>query len=55
MEGWNEKKVKLKQKFSILLDNDLYFVEGHKEEMLTKIELKLGLTKEELQNILKGL
>lgn len=49
---WNEHKGTLKQKFAILTDNDLLFAEGKKEEMLGKIQIKLGKTKEELRSII---
>ena len=55
MDTWNEKKVKLKQKFTILMDNDLSFIEGHKEEMFIKLQNKLGKSKEELSKIIEGL
>lgn len=50
--SWDELKGKLKQKFAELTDNDLLFVEGKKEEMFGKIQIKLGKTKEELANII---
>lgn len=49
---WEEQKGKLKQKFAILLDNDLLFNEGKKEEMFGRLQIKLGKTKEELQKII---
>lgn len=49
---WEEQKGKLKQKFAILLDNDLLFTEGKKEEMFGKLQIKLGKTREELQQII---
>jgi uncharacterized protein YjbJ (UPF0337 family) len=52
---WNEQKGKLKQKFATLTDNDLLFAEGKKDEMLGKLQIKLGKTKEELDNILAEL
>ncbi len=56
IEGnWNEQKGKLKQKFATLTDDDLLFVEGKKDEMLGKLQIKLGKTKEELHVILKEL
>lgn len=56
LEGnWNETKGKLKQKFALLTDNDLLLVEGKKDEMLGKIQLKLGKTKEELHAIIAAL
>jgi uncharacterized protein YjbJ (UPF0337 family) len=49
---WNEQKGKLKQKFAILTDNDLMFKEGRKDEMLGRLQAKLGKTKEELMKII---
>lgn len=53
--NWNEQKGKLKQKFAALTDNDLMFAEGKKEEMLGRIQIKLGKTKEELHKIIGAL
>ena len=53
--NWDVQKGKLKQKFSTLTDNDLTYLEGKKDEMLGKLEIKLGKTKEELQKLIKGL
>lgn len=50
--NWNEQKGKLKQKFAVLTDNDLMYEEGRKDEMLGKLQVKLGKTKEELIKIL---
>ena len=50
--NWNEQKGKLKQKFANLTDDDLMFAEGKKDEMLGKLQKKLGKTKEELHNIM---
>lgn len=53
--NWNEQKGKLKQKFAILTDNDLMFEDGKEDEMLGKIQIKLGKTKEEIRKIIAGL
>jgi uncharacterized protein YjbJ (UPF0337 family) len=53
--NWNEQKGKLKQKFASLTDNDLLFVDGKKDEMLGRLQIKLGKTKEELHRIIQGL
>ena len=53
--NWNEQKGKLKQKFAVLTDNDLLFEEGKKEEMLGKLQVKLGKTKAELSAIIAAL
>lgn len=56
LEGnWNEKKGKLKQRFAMLTDNDLLLVEGKQDEMLGRLQAKLGKTKEELHKIIKAL
>ena len=52
--NWNEMKGKLKQKFANLTDDDLMFEEGKRDEMLGKIQIKLGKTKDELDEIMKG-
>ena len=52
---WDEQKGKLKQKFAALTDDDLLLVEGKKEEMMGKLQIKLGKTKEELHKILEEL
>ena len=55
MKGnWNEQKGINKQKFANLTDDDLMFAEGKKDEMLGKLQKKLGKTKEELHKIMSG-
>jgi uncharacterized protein YjbJ (UPF0337 family) len=53
--NWNEQKGKLKQKFAILLDNDLMFEDGKKDEMFGRLQIKLGKTKEELLKLIASL
>lgn len=53
--NWDEQKAKLKQKFAALTDNDLLFAEGKKEEMMAKLQIKLGKTKEEMFKIISEL
>ena len=50
---WNVKKEKLKQKFPIISDEDLWFLEGKEREMIEMLGYKLGKTKEELVNIIE--
>lgn len=50
--NWNEKKGKLKQKFSELTDDDLMFAEGKEDELVGRIQKKLGKTKDEVREIL---
>ena len=53
--NWHEQKGKLKQKFATLTDDDLTFAEGKKEEMMGKLQIKLGKSKEELHKIISSL
>lgn len=53
--NWNEQKGKLKQQFAALTDNDLLFADGKKDEMMGRIQIKLGKTKEELHAIIAAL
>ena len=50
MKGnWNEMKGKLKQKYAQLTDDDLTFVEGKEDEMLGRMQQRLGRTKDDLR------
>lgn len=53
--NWNEQKGKLKQKFAELTDNDLLFAEGKQDEMMGRLQKKLGKSKEELRKIIEAL
>jgi uncharacterized protein YjbJ (UPF0337 family) len=53
--SWNEVKGKLKQKYGQLTDDDLKFAEGKDEELLGRLQQKLGKTKEELRKELESL
>lgn len=52
---WEEQKSRLKQKFAVLTHSDLLFVKGKKEEMIEKLRLHLGKTKEEMAKIIEAL
>lgn len=45
---WNELKGKLKQKYAMLTDDDLTFAEGKEDELLGRLQTKLGKTKDEV-------
>lgn len=53
--NWDEQKGKLKQKFATLTDDDLLFAEGKKDEMLGKLQIKLGKSKDELHKLISDL
>lgn len=53
--NWIATKGKLKQQYAILTDDDLLLVEGKQDEMLGRLQTKLGKTKEELQTLIASL
>jgi uncharacterized protein YjbJ (UPF0337 family) len=53
--NWNEIKGKLKQNFGLITDNDLLLVEGKEDEMLGRLQVKLGKTKEEILQLITSL
>ena len=53
--NWEQQKGKLKQQFAILTDDDLMMAEGKKDEMMGKLQIKLGKSKEELHKIIESL
>jgi uncharacterized protein YjbJ (UPF0337 family) len=53
--NWNQTKGKLKQRFAILTDSDLLLVEGKHDELIGRLQSKLGKTKEEIHKIIAEL
>ncbi len=53
--NWKELKGKMMQKFAILTDSDVLLVEGKHEELLGRLQAKLGKTKEEIQKLISEL
>jgi uncharacterized protein YjbJ (UPF0337 family) len=50
MKGnWNEIKGKLKQKYGQLTDDDLAFADGKEDELLGRLQKRLGGTKDQLR------
>jgi hypothetical protein len=54
-ELWRQQKIKLKLLLPYLSDEDLRYDYGMKEVMLTKLQTKLGKSREELNDLLSGL
>ncbi len=52
---WNSAVAKLKQQFATLTDNDLLFEEGKQDELLARIEAKIGKTKAEIHKMISEL
>ena len=53
--SWKEVKGKLKQKYGQLTDNDLAFAEGKDEELLGRLQNRLGKSKDELRREIENL
>jgi len=53
--NWNEISGKLKQQFANLTDDDLLFKEGKEEELMGRLQQKLGTTKEGLRDLIAKL
>jgi uncharacterized protein YjbJ (UPF0337 family) len=51
--SWNEIKGKLKQKFADLTDDDLTFAEGKEDEMLGRLQQRLGKSEEEMRGAIE--
>jgi len=47
--SWNEVKGRLKQKYADLTDDDLMFAEGKDEELLGRLQQRLGKSKDEVR------
>lgn len=55
MGYWEEKKEKIKQKYPFLTDDDLLFNYGKEKEMVDRLGFRLGLSIEEMRDIIKEL
>lgn len=53
--NWEELKGKLKQKYADLTDDDLLYEEGQRDEMMGKLQQKLGKTQEEIADSINDL
>ena len=51
--NWNEVKGKLKQKYGQLTDDDLTFSEGKDDELLGRLQKRLGQTKEDIRKLIE--
>lgn len=52
---WRELKGKLKKRFAVLTDNDLLYEEGKEDELLGRLQKKLGKSRDELHRIIEDL
>lgn len=52
---WNEIKGRIKKSYASLTDDDLTYQEGKEDEMLGKVQQKLGKTRDEVIKMIKSL
>lgn len=50
--NWNQIKGKLKQQYGQLTDDDLAFEEGKEDELLGRLQKRLGKSKDELREFI---
>lgn len=53
--NWNEIKGKLKQKYGQLTDDDLTFAAGKEDELMGRLQQRLGKNKEEIRRAIEDL
>jgi len=53
--NWNEIKGKIKQEYADLTDDELAYQEGKEDELLGKLQQKMGKTKQEVISWIEGL
>jgi uncharacterized protein YjbJ (UPF0337 family) len=51
--SWNEIKGKLKQQYGNLTDDDLVFTDGKEDELLGRLQKKLGKSKDEVRQMIQ--
>ena len=52
---WTEVKGRLKQKYGMLSDDDLAYEEGREEELVGRIQKRLGKTRDEVVREIKSI
>lgn len=52
---WNEVKGKIKQQYADWTDDDLLYEEGKDDELLGRLQKKMGKTKEEVKEWIENL
>ena len=53
--AWNDVKGKAKQQYANLTDDDLLYEEGKDDELVGRVQKKIGKTKEEVINWIQNL
>jgi len=52
--NWNQIKGNFKQKYGSLTDDDLTYAEGKEEELIGRIQAKVGKSKDEIRTEIKS-
>lgn len=51
--SWNKVKGKMKEKYGELTDDDLKYSEGKEDQLLGRLQQKLGKSKDEVRRIIR--
>lgn len=51
--SWNKVKGKLKEEYGELTDNDLQYAEGKEDQLIGRLQKKLGKSKDEVRRIIR--
>jgi len=51
-ENWTVIKARLRQKYGILTESDLMWVDGKHDDLLRKLNIILGVSKEDIQKFI---
>ncbi len=52
--NWNQIKGKIKQDYGKLTDDDLAYAEGHEDELVGRLQEKLGKSKDEVRQMIES-
>lgn len=53
--NWNQVKGKMKEKYGELTDDDLQYSEGKEDQLLGRLQQKLGKSKDEVRRIISNM
>lgn len=53
--NWKQLKGKLKEKYGQLTDDDLTYQEGKEDQLIGRLQQKLGKSKSEVEDMLKNM
>lgn len=52
--SWNQVKGKLKEEYGELTDDDLQYTEGKEDQLIGRLQKKLGKSKDEVRRIINN-